>query len=477
MRSAQRGQALILGLFVLVAGLAALFYLYNAGQLVRAKTRLVNTADAAAYSSGVLQARVLNFTAYNNRALLANEVLVAQLVSAAAWLPYAESHIQAQPTAFPECADSQGAGASAGALFQYGPGYAWMCYLSVQSGGLAAAGLPLVAHVPELLLGVAEEAKSLIQNALGQLHRPGALEQLHDQLLQSLVDANEGGPGRVRVERLPDPSVPAFLHTHAGAERGRFRDLVVGAAALDPFVPERRWDAEALLPTPECFPALTFDAYNAVRRRGGTEMVGMDEWRAVDTASFHQHQLHKGKNILPSCELAERPLGVGAQKAHPTGAGSATAAGWWGGAAADNPVAHGMASTSHWERYSGLPTYTDLSAVWRSSASPRWVQAVRLVKPQGLLGTTDQAGPWATGGTNRLQAYSTQAAAGEWVAVSAVQVFFERPPAHAANQRGALTGSPQETGGLFNPYWQARLLDASQHARVQARRQGVEVPW
>lgn len=476
MRNAQRGQALILGLFVLVAGLAALFYLYNAGQLVREKTRLVNTADAVAYSSGILQARVLNFTAYNNRALLANEVLIAQLVSAASWLPYAESHIQAQPTVFPECADSQGAGASAGALFQYGPAYALMCYLSVQSGGVAAAGLASAAQVPESLLGVAENAKTSIQNALSQLHQPGQLEQLHQQLMQGVADANEGAPGRVRVETLPDPQAPAFLHNYAGAERGRFRDLVAGAAQLDPFVPERRWDAEALLPTPECFPALTFDAHNAVRRRGGTELIGMDEWRAVDTASFHQHQLHKGKNILPSCELAEQPLGVGAQGAHlPGRQGSAT--GWWGGAPADNPVAYGMASTAHWSRYSGLPAYTDLSPVWLSSAAPRWVQAVRLVKPQGLLRTTDGEGPWAPGGGNRLQAYSTQAAAGEWVAVSAVQVFFERPPTHTTNWRGAVLGAPQETGSLFNPYWQARLLDASQHARVQARRQGVEVPW
>jgi Putative Flp pilus-assembly TadE/G-like len=477
MRGAQRGQALILGLFVLVAGLAALFYLYNASQLVREKTRLVNTADAVAYSAGVLQARLLNFTAYNNRALLANEVLVAQLVSAAAWMPYAQGHIQAQPTVFPECADSQGAGASAGALFQYGPAYALMCYLSVQSGGLSSSALAPVLPVPEVLVGVAEGAKSRIQNALREVHQQGQTDAMRQALMQAVADANQGGPDRVRVEALPDPHMAGFLRTYAGPERVRMRELAVVASQLDPFVPNRQWDAEALLPTPECFPALTFDAYNAVRRRGGTDLIGMDEWRAVDTASFHQHQLHKGKNILPSCEKAETPLGVGEQQAHPPQADQPDHGAWLGGAASDNPIAYAQASTAHWQHYSGLPVYTDLSPAWLSAVEPRWIQAVRLSKPQGLLRTTDGQGPWSGGAANRLQAYSTRAAAGEWVAVSAVRVVFERPPAHPINTHGAPRGTPLETGSLFNPYWQARLVDASTQARWQALRQGVEVPW
>lgn len=477
MRSAQRGQALILGLFALAVGLAALFYLYNAGQLVREKTRLVNTADAVAYSTGVLQAQVLNFTAYNNRALLANEVLVAQLVSAAAWIPYAQSHSQSQPSVFPECADSQGAGASTGALFQYGPAYALMCYLNAQSGGVAVAGLAPVAPLPEALVAVAESAKARIQAALWQLHAPGQLDHFRQQWAQAVADANHGGPGRVFVSLLPDPQTAPFLHTYTGDDRDRLRGLALAASRLDPFVPERRWDAQALLPTPECFPALTFDAHNVVQRRGGTDLVGMDEWRAVDTASFHQHQLHKGKNILPSCERAETPLGVGEQQAHPPGGDQPDGATWVGGAAADNPVAYGQASTAHWLHYSGLPGYTDLSPAWLSAAEPRWVQAVRLVKPQAQLRTSDGAGPWVVAASNRLQALRTTAAAGDWVAVSAVQVAFHRPPSHPFNAQGLAQGTPQETGSLFNPYWEARLVDASGQARAQARRQGVEVPW
>ena len=68
-RDGQRGQALIYGIFVLIGALASLFFLFNTGQLSQEKTKLVSTADAVAYSAGVMHARALNFTAYGNRAL------------------------------------------------------------------------------------------------------------------------------------------------------------------------------------------------------------------------------------------------------------------------------------------------------------------------------------------------------------------------------------------------------------------------
>lgn len=66
--------------FAISAGLVALL-LFNSGMLANAKTRLQNTADAAAYSAGVLQARDHNFSAYINRAMVANQVAVVQIVS------------------------------------------------------------------------------------------------------------------------------------------------------------------------------------------------------------------------------------------------------------------------------------------------------------------------------------------------------------------------------------------------------------
>src|SRR5688572_5605171 len=87
-KRAQRGQALVYGIFILVGGLASLFFLFNTGQLTREKTKLVNTSDAVAYSAGVMNARALNFQAYTNRAMVANTVAIAQLVSLSSWIQY-----------------------------------------------------------------------------------------------------------------------------------------------------------------------------------------------------------------------------------------------------------------------------------------------------------------------------------------------------------------------------------------------------
>lgn len=82
----RRGQALVFTLvFAAAAGLVGLL-LFNSGMLANTKTRLQNAADAGAYSAGVLQARDHNFSAYANRAMVANQVAVAQFVSLKSYL-------------------------------------------------------------------------------------------------------------------------------------------------------------------------------------------------------------------------------------------------------------------------------------------------------------------------------------------------------------------------------------------------------
>ena len=84
----QRGQALPLGLALVLLGVLTGFVLYNTGQSAIEKTRLVNAADAAAYSGAQWQARALNFQAYTNRAMVANQVSMAQAVTLRSWTLY-----------------------------------------------------------------------------------------------------------------------------------------------------------------------------------------------------------------------------------------------------------------------------------------------------------------------------------------------------------------------------------------------------
>ncbi|TDA47472.1 TadE/TadG family type IV pilus assembly protein [Burkholderia pyrrocinia] len=77
----ESGQALVPALIFLLLGGIGLFVAFNSFQISSAKIKMQNTADAAAYSVAVLQARDYNYSAYLNRAMVANQATAAQMVS------------------------------------------------------------------------------------------------------------------------------------------------------------------------------------------------------------------------------------------------------------------------------------------------------------------------------------------------------------------------------------------------------------
>src|SRR5258706_42195 len=95
----QRGQTLVLFLGFAAALVSVLLVAFNSGQTTNAKMRAMNAADAAAYSGAVWQARTLNFQAYTNRAMVANEVAIAQSVSLRSWVSYVNNFINNGPAA------------------------------------------------------------------------------------------------------------------------------------------------------------------------------------------------------------------------------------------------------------------------------------------------------------------------------------------------------------------------------------------
>jgi Putative Flp pilus-assembly TadE/G-like len=85
LRRDEDGQVLVLGaIFALVLMLCVLSTV-NLGRAVYDKVQLQTAADAAAYSQAAVEARVLNFTAYTNRAMV---VHYASLMAAAAYLSW-----------------------------------------------------------------------------------------------------------------------------------------------------------------------------------------------------------------------------------------------------------------------------------------------------------------------------------------------------------------------------------------------------
>ncbi|MBM2830730.1 MAG: hypothetical protein HW411_1520, partial [Gammaproteobacteria bacterium] len=87
----QRGQSMIFVVLFLAVTTLSLVFLYKAGKITSEKMQVQNAADAAAYSVSVTEARDLNFMAYTNRAMVANEVAIGQMVGMASWATHWES--------------------------------------------------------------------------------------------------------------------------------------------------------------------------------------------------------------------------------------------------------------------------------------------------------------------------------------------------------------------------------------------------
>ncbi|MBK4733739.1 pilus assembly protein TadG-related protein [Noviherbaspirillum pedocola] len=468
----QRGQALVYGIGLLLAGLAGLYLLFNLGQVTAEKTRLINAADAAAHAGALMQARALNYDAYSNRALVANEVLIAQMVSLSSWAQYAQQHASMLPYQFPECLDPQGYGFAIGAAFKYGPEYAAKCYLMAQyTGDAVEAVAEQIPDIAETLVDIVEASKAAILGARRLVHGSGdaagasLFSSLRDQVIQQVADANYRGDGPVKASVKPGSDGWAgFLRLYQGNERGRFADVAQEAAWSDEFVKQRNADGAAPSPPPWEWTCVAANRRNSVKRRGGTELVNYDEWKAEDTESYWE--VRNTGRWFPRCGSAEQPIAWGGQAAYASAEDGDDGTASFGGSAATNPSAHAYVSSQAWARYSGLPGYLDLAPEWLriDSPEPRLGLTVTLSRERGDLAIPEgrsvirQAED--TPGRVSVTAYHGDFASGRMAASAAAEVFFARPPDSADNAWGERFGKPRELASLFNPYWQVRLIDA-----------------
>lgn len=451
----QRGQALIYALFMLTGGLAMLFFVFNTGQLTAEKTKLVNTADAVAYSAGVMHARALNFDAYTNRALMANEVLIAQSVSIASWSRHVVIHTQ---NVHPLLCRTYYSRPVALTLLEYIP----VCYLlSLPAATSTASSInSAVQAAAQATVSLSELAKSTLKGA--QSSMAATFIPSRTTLLEQVARANYPGQGAVHVDKLPltdhftSFEGKPFIRAYSGAARTRFKEAVVEAAYKDPFVAERSW-------TSDNHRACISGSKAEYRRRGGTEMNGLDEWRAEDTASLHEFTWNFHGLRKPTCDDEETELGY-ASRAAAKGRPSRTSGGY-GESPRDNPDASAAAGSNSAWNYSGLPTYYELSEPALAAiagGAPRLRFAVRLTRGREVLRTSEGTSPVKPMG--RLTAGATHLKNEVIAAVATSEVFFRRPEARADGK--------SELASLFNPYWETRLVSTSSADVAQARARG-----
>ncbi|MFC5475470.1 pilus assembly protein TadG-related protein [Paraherbaspirillum soli] len=457
-RRYQQGQALIYGIFVLVGGLAALFFLFNTGQLSREKTKLVNTSDAVAYSAGVMHARALNYLAYTNRAMVANEVTIAQMVSLSSWAQYTKTH--AESTAQLGC-ETQYSEPVAKTMTMYIP----VCYALFYANlyGTVDMVSEAVQAAAQAMVIASDAAKAVLQGS--QLAMLATLPIARRDVMQQVADANYLNDGTVEVDPLPLLDTffvfdgKPVMQRYGGDQRERFAQVTKTSANLDSFIPVRHWRSNALIPT--CFDPMPHFDY--VNRAGGTELIGYDEWRALDTASIYRYR-PKGRGPFKRCRTDENALGYGRQNAADD---SASGGGGTVTSGRENSQAASRASSNNWN-YTGLPSYFDLSDkalaytpenTDKNKQEPKVRFAIRLRRQSDQTATSEgrsQVGPSA-----RLNNYQGAPAKGYYASVSASEVFFSRPVARADGKT--------ELGSLFNPYWQVHLIEVPDEVKAAAQ--------
>jgi hypothetical protein len=464
-KNTQQGQALIYGLFVLMGGLAALFFLFNSGQLSAEKTKLVNTADAVAYSAGVMHARALNFEAYTNRAMLANTVAIAQLVSLSSWIQY-ESNLA-----------TYGGTVLDPKFALFYPSY----YAAVAAGPYSDA-LLVQSGALEKLAMVSDKVNQELQLAQKAIYL--GLLPARKQVMDQVVAANYQNDGSVSLDMVPLTvnEFTVFSSQYSGDDRKRFKEIALKAANADQFVPKRSWDLVGF------YGDCNIIKPDFLTRRGGTELLGFDEWKAVDVLSEHRWVPANKFDIFCSA-LTETPDGWGGQSAT-NGSDNLIdyldpSKPYFDRAAAVNPASTGIAlvTSKSWS-YSGIPTFFDLSdaELKNEKGDPRLTFAIRLrrdvsqtMTSEGRSAIKQSSSPSHSLGLNDYHALP--AGGTEMVAVGASEVYFQRPPNQDKNNvYGQKIGKPNEIGSLFNPYWQVHLVGSDSAVRKAQAMQGIVMP-
>ncbi|MBS0388800.1 MAG: hypothetical protein JSR15_09995 [Proteobacteria bacterium] len=417
----EHGQALALLLMLLAAVLGSLLFVFNSGQIVAAKIRLVGAADAAAYSGALAEARSLNFQSYMNRAIVANEVAIAQFVSLRSWSGYVRQALQEAATV--------------GSLY---PPVGGALRAVAQSWNAVDRGLqrtlpPLESAASRWNVDVLSSAETL-SNV-----RTTALA---GSLARDVAVANVPAPGAVELGREFIASNTLRWqqytqgHGRTGDERARLRDVVM--ESRDGFTRARGW-------------TLGLPPLLALRKRGGTDLIGYDAWRGMDTLSLRVAVLfghHETPLAWNAAENRQRPEYL---------------RGDHGGSYRDNPRASSYAESGLVARsgYAGLPAYRDVRT-GRSTTSTPLRFDVEVHQDGGTIETSDvvlNGAATVVPGEDpkRVQpAYHT----GNVYALSAAQVVFRRPVGRADRR--------PELASLFNPYWQARLVPVTRSQRLAA---------
>ncbi len=485
----ERGQAAVFAVVLLLAVLVTVALLYNSGRLTLTKTHLQNAADSTAYSGALLLARDYNFSAYANRAMVANQVAIAQMVGLRSWSRYYctlyndQCGNQNNPHGLPsQIRQVVGQtvigkvyvpllrvyGANSTAIFQInkaadGPIATWANTISdMLSGAAQVYHQGVVAEISALT------AQSGILATILKDNDPQAQVSAYGKLLLASDVA----------------AIQGFTRTYGQNYSGKKRFAALAIQGLDGFSRSRH-SAEAPYPlvNPLASPPLkpgyhAFAVIGNVPYTGGTELKSdLSSWNAMDVASIGNMSFADYWTWVPtpfglvifflplpvktnpilffnSVDMAHAAAGIGPEGTDPLGQsnnfGAATGSASYGSSYSANPgpayAQKNQGPGAAIGQYSGLPQYEDVSDTTASDFQAPLLTLV-IDRPQGSVMTTTQL--HVDSGAMALPGHE---AGNQVEAMASAQTHFVRP------RQSRFLGNQVVYGNLFNPYWEPHLV-------------------
>jgi hypothetical protein len=494
----------VFAVILLLAVVIGIGVLYNTGRLTLDKTRLQNTTDSAAYSAGVLLARSYNFSAYANRAMVANQVVIGQMVGLRSWSTY---YCLAYHD---ECGDKSSfhrdlpssIGEMVSKVVPYD--FLWPAYKAVSQASFVANDR-ILGIVPDKTIGfLANKIIYGLSEASHLYHKAVEADLLAAAggtgLIPAVVKANYphlAGSDRPHLDAVGQgiwlaglAQVNAYTklygtnqpYTAQSKHMAMFATLVHNA--LDQWTQNRMTSGG--MSTSESLPYPMFNSQGLyqglmeckepqwislwVNYHGSTQWQwqGNDpQWLANDHAHIYGFNLLFFPNLdpfdpFPPC-LPIFPLPVETDPSiyfNPTTLSKAQA-----------EFSHDASQDVGFSgAYYGLEPYEDVSGKNLSSTRTPALTLVLVRDHQSIqttqnLGVDQGAQKVGIGSTNRLNLPSGEAG-GKVAAESSVEVHFVRPGG-AGEQR--LLGGEIEYANLFSPYWQAHLVPTPTAVTIAAQ--------
>jgi competence protein ComGC len=483
----ERGQALVLALICMLVFVIGVLVLFNTGQVVNKKVQLNNTADAAAYSAAVQQARAYNLIAYLNRAQVANEVATAQMVSIHSWMNFAISgtdHFADAVQAIGVALDITVVAAEVGVelneiatqlnelkqtLQKLRDGMKSVFSIAIQ--GLSIANVAYAGAARTVTTTEIADIPSVVQTVIKQnaVDAAGSTDKAASLSAKSLIlltsQAGIANESYVKLYRVPVSRSSSSNPPHT-ADADRYANVVM--EARDGFSASRDGD-------------LLF-----LHKRGGTDLVSYNRWVAMDT-------LNAKLNIL--ILNIDVPMAWGGAAAVQSSSGAAFSnladadGGWtspydsdrghydpYGGAAANGNAGKAArlqpATPSNGDAiltgYRGLQSYEDIAAnkaivPYAETGSPDAGPVFSVLVEQAMTDVRTTSNVNGLGGPPDL-VVPDKTQNNKMTALASAQVYFDRPRNLTVFRRA---DDHRELGSLFSPYWQARLVDTPRSVKLE----------